>query len=124
MTPADLIAHRARLRMTAADLGRALRMPGRDPGAYVRKWETGVHPIPGPVSVAVELLTRRHVKALTATPSDDETASQITGELPKLDAGPIPYLADEIPPAPAPKAAKQPLALTAYHPPLKTRRRG
>lgn len=39
-----------------AELGRALRLMGRDPGASVRDWERGHTPISGPVSVAVEAM--------------------------------------------------------------------
>jgi hypothetical protein len=53
MTPAELTAARKALRLTAADLGRALQLAGRDPGRYVVAWEKGVHPIPGPAAVAI-----------------------------------------------------------------------
>ena len=39
-----------------SELGRALRLQGRDPGASVRDWERGHTPISGPVSVAVEAM--------------------------------------------------------------------
>lgn len=39
-----------------AEMGRALRLQGRDPGASVRDWERGHTPISGPVSVAVEAM--------------------------------------------------------------------
>lgn len=39
----------------AAELGRALRLSGRDPGATVRDYERGVTRINGPVSVAVAM---------------------------------------------------------------------
>ena len=42
------------LRMS--ELGRALKLNGRDPGASVRDWERGHNPISGPVSVAVEAM--------------------------------------------------------------------
>lgn len=37
-----------------SELGRALRLQGRDPGASVRDWERGHTQISGPVSIAVE----------------------------------------------------------------------
>ena len=64
MTPADLLAARQRLGLTAADLGRALEMGGRDPGRFVRDWEKGAHPIPGPVAVAVRLLVAEHQRQM------------------------------------------------------------
>lgn len=42
------------LRMT--EMGRALRLVGRDPGESVRDWERGHTPISGPVSIAVEAM--------------------------------------------------------------------
>ena len=42
------------LRMS--ELGRALRLDGRDPGATVRDWERGHSGISGPVSVAIEAM--------------------------------------------------------------------
>lgn len=41
--------------LRAAELGRLLRLKGRDPGATVLAWEAG-DPISGPVSVAVEMM--------------------------------------------------------------------
>ena len=43
--------------LRAAELGRILRLHGRDPGASVLAWENGT-PISGPVSVAVEMMLR------------------------------------------------------------------
>jgi hypothetical protein len=40
----------------ASELGRALRLGGRDPGFRVSKWERGVNAIPGPVSVAIDAM--------------------------------------------------------------------
>jgi hypothetical protein len=40
----------------ASELGRALRLGGRDPGFRISKWEKSVHAIPGPVSVAIEAM--------------------------------------------------------------------
>ena len=38
----------------AAELGRALRLKGRDPGQQVLRWEAGKSEISGPVSAAIE----------------------------------------------------------------------
>ncbi len=64
MTPDELHAARARLGtmwgldrpLTAAEMGRALRIPGRDPGAKLREYERGVRKIPGPLTVAVDMM--------------------------------------------------------------------
>jgi hypothetical protein len=40
----------------AAELGRLLRLTGRDPGQTVLNWESGKRAISGPVAVAVELM--------------------------------------------------------------------
>lgn len=56
MTADELKTSRAALGMKAADLGRALELEGRDPGRYVRLWETNAHPVPGPVAVAVRYM--------------------------------------------------------------------
>jgi hypothetical protein len=64
MTGPDLHAARARLGtlwgfgrpLHASELGRALRLSGRDPGASVRDYERGTTSISGPVSVAVEMM--------------------------------------------------------------------
>jgi hypothetical protein len=42
------------LRMS--ELGRVLRFPSRDPGQSIRDYEDGAYAIPGPVSVAVDML--------------------------------------------------------------------
>jgi hypothetical protein len=39
-----------------AELGRLLRLQGRDVGATIRDWERGKSPISGPASVAVRAL--------------------------------------------------------------------
>jgi hypothetical protein len=52
MTGDELTSARKALRLTAANLGRALQLEGRDPGQSVRLWEKG-RPVPGPVAVAV-----------------------------------------------------------------------
>jgi hypothetical protein len=59
MTGAELESIRRKLGMTAAALGRRLLLPGRDPGRYVREWETGALAVPGPVQVAATLLLER-----------------------------------------------------------------
>ena len=57
MTGAELEDARKRLGLTAAQLGRALELTGRDPGRDVRRWETGALPsVPGPVRVAVRYM--------------------------------------------------------------------
>jgi hypothetical protein len=40
----------------AAELARALRLQGRDPGRSVLDWEAGKTPISGPVSVAIDAM--------------------------------------------------------------------
>jgi hypothetical protein len=40
----------------ASELGRALRLGGRDPGESVRDYERGKTKISGPMSVAVEMM--------------------------------------------------------------------
>lgn len=58
MTPAEVTAARKALGFTtAAALGRALKLEGRDPGRTVKRWETG-GPIPGIATVAIELMLR------------------------------------------------------------------
>jgi hypothetical protein len=42
--------------LRAAEVGRLLRLKGRDPGATVLDWETGKTPVTGPVSVAIEMM--------------------------------------------------------------------
>jgi hypothetical protein len=84
MTAAELIAARARLNLTAADLGRALELGGRDPGRNVWTWETERHPIPGPVSVAVRLMLKfSALEAAQPTP-----ATQVAAD--RLEASPEP----------------------------------
>lgn len=39
-----------------SEMGRALRLSGRDPGASIRDYERGTTRISGPVSVAVEMM--------------------------------------------------------------------
>jgi hypothetical protein len=64
MTPEQLRAARATLGqlwglgrpLHMTELGRALRLTGRDPGESVRDWERGHTPISGPVSVAIEAM--------------------------------------------------------------------
>lgn len=40
----------------ASELGRALRLGGRDPGESVRDYERGKTKVSGPMSVAVEMM--------------------------------------------------------------------
>lgn len=42
----------------AVELGRALRLGGRDPGESIRDYERGKTKISGPMSVAVEMMLR------------------------------------------------------------------
>jgi hypothetical protein len=61
MTPTELREARATLGymwglnrpLRMSELGRALQLQGRDPGASVRDWERGHTQISGPVAVAV-----------------------------------------------------------------------
>jgi DNA-binding transcriptional regulator YiaG len=55
MTPAELKAGRHELGLSAAQLGKALRL-GADGGRTVRRWEAGDRAIPGPVEIVVELM--------------------------------------------------------------------
>lgn len=41
-----------------SELGRALRLGGRDPGASIRDYERGKTKVSGPMSVAVEMMLR------------------------------------------------------------------
>ena len=64
MTPDQLRDARARLGLMwglgrplhMSEMGRALRLSGRDPGASIRDYERGTTRISGPVSVAVEMM--------------------------------------------------------------------
>lgn len=64
MTPNELRAARDTLGrlwglgrpLRMAEMGRALRLSGRDPGASIRDYERGTTKISGPVSVAVEMM--------------------------------------------------------------------
>jgi hypothetical protein len=40
----------------ASELGRILRFIQRDPGAPVKAWETGEAAVPGPASLAIDLM--------------------------------------------------------------------
>ena len=42
--------------LRASELGRVLRLSGRDPGASIRDYERGKTAISGPLSVAVEMM--------------------------------------------------------------------
>lgn len=77
MTPAQIRKARSTLGkmwgldrpLRASELGRALRLQGRDPGATVLDWESGKSAISGPVSVAVEAMLAGY-----AAPKDDALA--------------------------------------------------
>jgi hypothetical protein len=64
MTPDDLRAARRILgarwnlgrELRMSELGRAVRMPGKDPGQSIRDYEDGITRIPGPLSAAVDML--------------------------------------------------------------------
>jgi hypothetical protein len=66
MTPDQLHAARRALGeqwgkgrpLKASELGKALRLGGRDPGESIRDYERGKTKISGPMSVAVELFLR------------------------------------------------------------------
>lgn len=66
MTPDELRDARATLGelwgfgrpLHAAELGRALRLGGRDPGESIRDYERGKTRISGPMSVAVDLMLK------------------------------------------------------------------
>lgn len=58
MTPTELRAARARLGETQAGLALRLRL-GKHGGRTVRSWELGEIAVPGPASVAVELLVEK-----------------------------------------------------------------
>lgn len=42
--------------VSMAEMGRALRLGGRDPGESIRDYERGTTKISGPMSVAVEMM--------------------------------------------------------------------
>ena len=64
MTPADLRNARGTLGrmwglgrpLRMSEMGRALRLRGRDPGESVRDWERGHTSISGPVEIAIEAM--------------------------------------------------------------------
>ena len=64
MTPDQLRAARATLGhlwglnrpLKLSELGRALRLCGRDPGEAVHDWERGHNTISGPASIAIEAM--------------------------------------------------------------------
>lgn len=66
MTRAELTAARRTLGelwgygrpLHASELGRALRLGGRDPGESIRDYERGKTTISGPISVAVEMMLK------------------------------------------------------------------
>ena len=64
MTPTQLRDARATLGqmhglgrpLKMSEMGRLLRLRGRDPGESIRDWERGHTPISGPVEIAVEAM--------------------------------------------------------------------
>lgn len=64
MTPSQIREARAQIGalwglarpLRAAELGRVLRLKGRNPGATVLNWEAGRDEVSGPVSVAIEMM--------------------------------------------------------------------
>jgi hypothetical protein len=40
----------------AVELARLLGLPGRDPGRTIRAYELDKYPVPGPISVAIEMM--------------------------------------------------------------------
>jgi hypothetical protein len=66
MKPSDLTAARVALGklwglgrpLKMSELGRLLRFPSTDPGQSIRDYEAGETRIPGPVTVAVEMMLR------------------------------------------------------------------
>jgi DNA-binding transcriptional regulator YiaG len=79
-TPASLAAARAELGLSAADLGRILRLGGRDPGRMVKAWESGAARIPGPVTLALEfmLAAKRRKQAWRAAPAASPEPDRVT----------------------------------------------
>lgn len=58
MTPTELRAARERLGETQAGLARRLRL-GKQGGRTVRSWELAEVAVPGPASVAIELMVEK-----------------------------------------------------------------
>ena len=64
MTPDEITSARNRLgnmwglgrSLTAAELGRALRMGSREPGEMIRRYETGSTKVPGQTSAAIAMM--------------------------------------------------------------------
>lgn len=84
MTPEQLRDARGRLGrlwgfdrpLKMTEMGRALRLGGRDPGQSIRDYERGATPISGPISALVECyLAGAHpvdgVAALTTRPAEE-----------------------------------------------------
>jgi hypothetical protein len=105
MTPANIIEARKRLGMTAAALGRALELEGRDPGLTVRRWETGANQIPGPARVAIRLMLEARAR---------QSAQEAIAEAQAILA----------PPTPQKPASARLLADTMAASNTRTRRRG
>lgn len=121
MTGAELERARARLGMTAADLGRALHLGGRDPGQQVRRWETdkaGAH-IPGPVGVAVGLMLEIGAMRPRKARASAEQAQ------PAAPGARVTAPEKQVPAEPQSSGHEEPKTETPEPPPrLKTRRRG
>jgi hypothetical protein len=47
----------------AAELGRVLKLTGREPGQQVLRWEAGKARVPGPAEVALQLMLRGSMPA-------------------------------------------------------------
>lgn len=87
MTPQELYAARASLGLRwglgrplhASEMGRLLRLAGKDPGESVRDYERGKTGISGPLSVAVEAMLDgyqpRHWRACISKPGPKRVAS-------------------------------------------------
>jgi len=81
LTPKQLIAARTKLGKMAgldrplsrSELGRMLRLKGKEPGQSVRKWEEGSSTLSGPASVAIELM-------LAGNPPPDGWTAVLRGE--------------------------------------------
>lgn len=105
MTPDDIARARKRLSLTAAGLGRALELEGRDPGLTVRRWETGMTPISGPARVAIRLMLEAQAR---------QTLQDAVSEAQAI-IGPTPAQTGPQPPESSP---------APVDPPARSRRRG
>lgn len=62
MTPAEFHTARKALGLSQTGMAEALRL-GPNGGRAIRRWESGEHPISGPVSLAVECLLNHRKSA-------------------------------------------------------------